>query len=370
VNAGVRVLVQRQPVDESFVTQLVDEECAVLGDAATVSWLDDETNLVAAIGGLRADEPAVVVPAPGTPDLGDLPVALPGPSIRVDIDLRDDPDRTACLRRHIQGRGVDGIRWALRTLHHLARRPVHVVPYGTDPDQFGELRLADLSGRPQPVVVVLHGGFWRSRWQEDLMDALCVDLAERGLASWNVEYRRPDRHQWSDTVCDVRAAIEHVRELAIEYPVDPHRIALVGHSAGGQLAVQAAAGLVTAADQPRPALVVQLAGLVDLEGTHRRDLGNGAVPTALGGTPEEVPGVYEKSSPLSRLPVGARQLVVIGRSDSPDLREMSRRYVTASAAAGDDATLVEDDGDHFSVIDPTSPLWARTAEALHETLSL
>jgi acetyl esterase/lipase len=369
VNQAVRVLVQRQPVDEAFVTELVDEEAAVLGSAATVSWLDDQTDLVAAIAGLRAGEPALVVPAPGTPDLCDLPVVLPGPSIRVDIGLRDDPDLTTSLRRHIQGRGVDGIRWALRTLHHLARRPVHVVPYGTDPDQFGELRLAHPSGRPQPVVVVLHGGFWRSRWQVDLMDALCVDLAERGMASWNVEYRRPDRNRWSDTISDVRAGIAHVRQLATEYPIDPHRIALVGHSAGGQLAVQAAAGLVTEAGQPQPALVVQLAGLVDLEETHRRDLGNGAVPAALGGTPEEVPDAYEQGSPLSCLPVGARQLVVIGRSDSPDLREMSRRYVAASTAGGDDISLVEDDGDHFSVIDPTSRLWVRTAEALHEALS-
>jgi acetyl esterase/lipase len=263
---------------------------------------------------------------------------------------------------------VDGIRWALRTLHHLARRPVHVVPYGADRDQFGELRLAEPSGQAQPVVVVLHGGFWRSRWQVDLMDALCVDLAERGMASWNLEYRRPDRSRWSDTVSDVRAGIEHVRELATRYPVDPARIALVGHSAGGQLAVQAAAALVAAAAQPRPALVVQLAGLVDLEGTHRRDLGNGAVPAALGGTPEEVPDAYEHASPLSLLPVGASQLVVVGRSDSPDLREMSRRYVTASAAAGDDISLVEEDGDHFTVIEPTSRLWARTAEALHDAL--
>jgi acetyl esterase/lipase len=364
----VRVLVQRQPVDEAFLTELVHEESALLGSSATVTWLDGETDLGDATASTEAGESLVIVPAPGAPDLMDLGVQMRCPTVRVDIRLRDRADRTASLRRHIQGRGVDGVRWALRTLHHLSGRPVHVEPYGTGPDQFGELRLADRQDGRQPVVVVLHGGFWRSRWQVDLMDALCLDLAERGMASWNVEYRRPDLNRWADTVSDVRAGVEHVVELATRYPLDPHRIALVGHSAGGQLAVQAAADLATTAARLHPALVVQLAGLVDLEETHRRDLGNGAVPAALGGTPEEVPATYAQGSPLSRLPVGARQLVVIGRSDSPDLREMNRRYVTASAAAGDDITLLEDDGDHFSVIDPTSGLWMQTAEALHQAL--
>jgi pimeloyl-ACP methyl ester carboxylesterase len=113
----------------------------------------------------------------------------------------------------------------------------------------------------------------------------------------------------------------------------------------------------------RPTLVVQLAGLVDLLETHRRDLGNGAVPAALGGTPEQLPQRYAAASPIERVPIGVPQLVVIGRSDSPDLREMSRRYVRAAAAGGDEVELIEDDGDHFTVIDPGSRIWQRTVEA-------
>lgn len=100
------------------------------------------------------------------------------------------------------------------------------------------------------MTVVLHGGFWRSRWQLDLMDALSVDLAQRGVASWNVEYRRPDRYDWVATVADVTAAVAHVRRLADGFPVDPARVALVGHSAGGP-AVQVAADA-----DVRPSLVV------------------------------------------------------------------------------------------------------------------
>jgi acetyl esterase/lipase len=248
----------------------------------------------------------------------------------------------------------------------MRRRPVHREAYGDRREQFGELRLPDGDG-PHPVVAVLHGGFWRSCWQLDLMDALCLDLAERGFAAWNVEYRRPDRHGWRAAVQDVRHSLDHLHDLAGRWPLDLGRVAVLGHSAGGSMAVQLAADAL-AARVPDVRLVVQLAGLVDLVGTHRRDIGNGAVVTALGGTPEERPQVYAQASPLERVPVGVRQAVVVGRSESPDLREMSRRYVRAARAAGDDVTLIEDDGDHFTVIDPTSAIWRRTAALLAASL--
>jgi acetyl esterase/lipase len=133
------------------------------------------------------------------------------------------------------------------------------------------------------------------------------------------------------------------------------------------MAVQLA-GDAVAARVPHVRLVVQLAGLVDLVGTHRRDIGNGAVVTALGGTPEERPQAYAQASPLERLPVGVPQAVVVGTAESPDLREMSRRYVRAARAAGDDVALVEADGDHFTVIDPASAIWQRTADLLARSL--
>lgn len=361
---SVHVVVQRQPVDEEFLTELALEESRSLGVSAEVTWVDDLADLASAAQAVSgAGHLVVVVPAPGGPDLTAVPPECRPSTVRLDLVLRE-ADRTPGLLRHLQGRGVDGIRWALRFVHHRTRRPVHTFSYGPDPEQLGELRLAD-GDEAQPVAVLLHGGFWRSRWQLDLMDALAVDLAERGVASWNVEYRRPDACRWSDTVDDVRSGIRHVHELAERLPLDPSRLALVGHSAGGQLAAQAAREL---AARRSPRLVVQLAGLVDLVETHHRDLGNGAVPSALGGTPEDVPATYDEASPMSRPAVGSKQLVVVGRSDSPDLREMSRRYVAVAQAAGESATLLEGEGDHFTVIDPSSWLWTRTATALQEEL--
>lgn len=364
----VRVLAQRQPVDEALFEQFVQAESEVLGLPVDLTWVDDLAGVAdAARAATAREEPLIVVTAAGTADLSELAVAGAPWTVRVDLSLCET-DASPGLLWHIQGRGVDGVRWALRRLHHRSRWLSHQVTYGPHPDQYGALRLAN-KDTLQPVVVLLHGGFWRSRWQLDLMDALAVDVAERGLASWNVEYRPPDRYGWASTVADVQAAVNHVRQLADRFPIDPSRVALVGHSAGGQLAVQVAADTIGDPGAVHPALVVQLAGLVDLIETHRRDLGNGAVPSALGGTPEQLPDVYAQASPMLRVPAGVRQLVVVGRSDSPDLREMSRRYVAAAGAGGDSVELLEEDGDHFTVIDPASAIWAATAEAIAATLT-
>jgi acetyl esterase/lipase len=362
----VKILAQRQPVDEALFDEFAAAEADTLGLTVDVQWVDDLSGVLdAARAALRERLPLVVVPAPGTPDLAELPAEVAPWTVRVDLSLVRT-DTSPGLLTHIQGRGIDGVRWALRTIHHRSRWASHTIGYGNQRDQYGVLRLPERREERAPVVVVLHGGFWRSRWQLDLMDALSVDLAERGLASWNVEYRPPDRFGWAATVADVTAAVAQVARLAEEFPLDPTRVALVGHSAGGQLAVQVAAD---AGGENRPALVVQLAGLVDLLETHRRDLGNGAVPTALGGTPDEIPDVYAQASPLQRVPLGVPQLVVVGRSDSPDLREMSRRYVATAEASGDEVELIEDDGDHFTVIDPTSRIWGRTVEAIAAAVS-
>jgi acetyl esterase/lipase len=238
------------------------------------------------------------------------------------------------------------------------------VRYGDHPEQVAHLRLPAAGASSVPVVVLLHGGFWRAKWALDLMDALAIDLARRGYASWNVEYRRANEHDWPAMAGDVEAAVAHLSEVG-RPELDLRRIVLVGHSAGGQLAVQATAGLATRADAPRPALVVQLAGVADVEEAWRRDLGDGAVRDALGGRPPDGPEPWTMS-PMELQPLGVPQLVVIGASDSADLREMGRRYAAAARAAGDQVDLAEEPGDHFDLIDPRSAAWSRTVELIEQ----
>ncbi|NIR35894.1 MAG: alpha/beta hydrolase, partial [Actinobacteria bacterium] len=113
--------------------------------------------------------------------------------------------------------------------------------YGPLPDQVADLRLPDGPG-PHPVAVVLHGGFWRDVWTRDLMDGIAVDLTRRGWATWNIEYRRVGSGGgFPETLEDVAAAIDHLDGLAGDRSLDVATVVTVGHSAGGHLALWAAA---------------------------------------------------------------------------------------------------------------------------------
>jgi acetyl esterase/lipase len=232
--------------------------------------------------------------------------------------------------------------------------------YGSHPEQFGQLYVSSVGSAPAPVAVLLHGGFWRSRWRLDLMDPLAADLAQRGIASWNVEYRRADRHGWDATTADVDAAVRYMNNLARRFPVDLTGLILIGHSAGGQLAVRVAADLCARAADVRPAVVVTLAGILDLTEAQHRDLGDGAVAAALGGSPAELPAVYAAASPVQRLPLGIAQIIVTAQDDSPDINDLSYRYIAAAHTAGDNVTAIQGAGDHFTLIDPASRVWTDT----------
>ncbi|NAZ76714.1 alpha/beta hydrolase fold domain-containing protein, partial [Kineococcus sp. T13] len=293
--------------------------------------------------------------------------------VRVDVDARAH-DPSAAVRRHVRSRGLGGLRFGVDAWHHHRTRPAAATSYGPHPDQRLELRLPpggdDGAGTgPFPVAVLVHGGYWRSRWASDLMDAAAVDLADRGWAAVNVEYRRPDEHDWDATTADVAAALQALAGL--HAPLDLERVVLLGHSAGGQLVVRLAADLAagpttepTTAGLVRPALTVSLAGCLDLEAIHERHLSEGAVALALGGSPAQLPHVYAASSPLRRLPLRSPVAVVCCRGDDPDLLDASRRYAAAARAAGDDVAVLEEDGDHSSVVDPRSRVWERTLELL------
>jgi acetyl esterase/lipase len=209
--------------------------------------------------------------------------------------------------------------------------------YGDDPSQVAD-RFGP-EGEPAGVVVVLHGGFWRDRYDRHLMDALCGDLASRGFAAWNVEYRRlGSGGGWPATGDDVRTAIETL--------VGPGAVA-IGHSAGGQLALWAAAeGLVRSA--------VGQAGVSDLREARRLRLSDGVVDELLGDAAD-----LGAASPAERLPLGVRQLLVHGEADAIVPVAMSRDYARAARAAGDQVELVELPGvGHFEHLDPASQAWA------------
>jgi acetyl esterase/lipase len=237
------------------------------------------------------------------------------------------------------------------------------IPYGSEKQQFGELRLPAGVG-PHPVAVVIHGGFWKAAYDLDLMTSLSSAITLAGVATWNIEYRRVGETGggWPGTFRDVSAATNHLRVVARTHPLDLARIATIGHSAGGHLALWLAArpriwktDPLFEADPLRVAAAVSLAGVPDLARAFRDGVGRGAVGALMGGSPGDVADRYLSCSPVELLPLAMTQILVHGESDDIVPFDLSYDYAGRAKAAGDDARLVRLPGvGHFEVIDPAT----------------
>lgn len=265
----------------------------------------------------------------------------------------------------IWGRGVDGICWAIRHLVWTAASTPEHISYGAHPDQMGDLRIPAGPG-PHPVALLLHGGGWRSHWARDLMDGIAVDLTGRGFATWNAEYRRVGvtGGGWPQTFEDVGAATDALDELARTRPLDLDRVVAIGHSAGGHLALWAAArpkfaeGAVGCRPRVRVSAVVSIAGVCDLVEAAEAGISRGAVVELLGGTPIAVSDRYAATSPVAFLPIGVPQLLAHGEADDRVPVDMSASYHKAARGKGDLAEFVVlERADHFAVIDPGTHAW-------------
>lgn len=256
----------------------------------------------------------------------------------------------------------------------VAAPPARRIAYGDHPDQVGDLHLPAGEGN-RPVVILIHGGFWRLPWDRTLMTPLARDLAARGFAAWNVEYRRVGQEGggWPGTLEDVAAAADAVAGLD---GLDASRVVTVGHSAGGHLALWLAARHRIAVGQPgagprvRPSAAVSQAGIADLVRGAAAGLGDGACVALLGGTPCEVPERYAAASPAAMLPLGIPQLLVHGALDVDVPPAQSRAYAEVARAAGDTAELVELPGaSHLDLIDPGRAGWAAVGNWLMQRVS-
>ena len=256
------------------------------------------------------------------------------------------------------------------------------LSYGPLPEQVADLRLPAATGRPAPLVVVVHGGFWRDEWDRAHAGPQSDGLAAAGYVVATVEYRRVGGSGgWPATLDDVALLGDTLPGLvadAVGDLVDRAQTVLVGHSAGGHLVAWSAARHRLPVDSPwhretaLPVGVVSLAGVLDLGLSERLGLGGHAARALLGGSPDEQPDRYAAADPAGLLPTGVRTVLVHGTLDEDVPVEVSRSFRAVAAAAGDDVTLHELAGvDHMSLVDPTSPAWpavlaavAAVAEAL------
>jgi acetyl esterase/lipase len=245
------------------------------------------------------------------------------------------------------------------------------VAYGSDQNQFMELRFPVNSSVTKkdsslfPALINIHGGFWRARYNLDHAGHLCAALTRQGLVTANLEYRRVGNEggAWPGTFADIRSAYGFLLQNANEYRIDPRRVVVIGHSAGGQLA------LCLAAHEPSVTRVVSLAGVVDLERAYQLHLSSDAVVEFLRGTPREVPDHYREADPMQLSLLQARQWLIHGSDDDIVPPEFSRDYVAAkrkqTGKEKEDANLLEIPGaGHFDLIDPRTSAWKRVEETV------
>jgi acetyl esterase/lipase len=259
-------------------------------------------------------------------------------------------------------------------------QPTVVVHYGSDSLQFGELRLPPGQG-PFPVAVVIHGGCWRAEIANLRNSAAVASaLPPEGIATWNIEYRRLGNRGggWPGTFADVGAAIDYLRVLASQYPLDLARVVLVGHSAGAHLAVWAAGRPRLSAASPirgaNPLTVraaVAVDGPMDLAPWVGRDAqvcGQPVIAPLMGGPPTDQQDHYREGSPAEMLPLGVPVYLVFAKLLSPTEAEA---YQARARSAGDSVTLVPvQNSNHFQVMAPAQPAWLPVRKAIRAAAGL
>jgi acetyl esterase/lipase len=248
----------------------------------------------------------------------------------------------------------------------------HRIAYGDAESQFGHLYEPVTAGDRVPLVVLIHGGFFSTRFALTIETAIARLLAQRGAAVWNIEYRRVEEAGggWPGTGADVVAAMRALddavpavlpADLADRLAVDD--VAVVGHSAGGLLAVWASAAVAGRTRRTRITRVVAQSAVLDLTDPRAR---NRPTPRNLMGRHyDEIPERYAQASPILAPVFDARVVAIHAGDDAAVPVESSRRYVEAVSARGQSAELVVVPGEgHDAFVDPRSACTRQTLRSL------
>lgn len=299
--------------------------------------------------------------------LGDL-----GHHQRID---QTEPGRR--IIRTVYGRRERGIFWAMHFLVHCRDYPYQTIAYGRLDSQIGDLMLPAGRG-PFPVVMLIHGGFWRDGYYRDSTHGIAADLAKRGIAAWNIEYRRvgpsgggfPESHQ------DALDALNFLNTLAESYPLDLQKVGIAGHSAGGYLATWAGsipAGLL-AEIMPAPRVPVRLAmsmaGVTDLDEAYKDGGGEQAAAHFLKEAAER-PALRRDLSVgyLSYAP-GTQLVIVHGLEDNYIPVAMSEHTCRVRQERGVPCELILYPATgHNEFVDPTTEAWRKVAHRIEGMLT-
>ncbi|WMW49320.1 alpha/beta hydrolase [Bacillus paralicheniformis] len=242
------------------------------------------------------------------------------------------------------------------------------ISYGKHHSQYGVLRVPERK-KPCPVVVLIHGGFWQSKYDLEENNLIAEDLTSRGHATWNIEYRRVGEEGggWKGTFNDVIDAINHLSQVKESYHLDLSNVIVMGHSAGAHLALWLASRTETKSDQMFNKLlvsikkVISLAGVTDLKKMwefHEEKGMKSHVSALMGGSPQEVAERYKVVSPIELLPIKTDHVLIHGVKDRHVPIKLSKDYYFKATEQGSNVRLIVlPYVEHFKIIDPTSTAW-------------
>jgi acetyl esterase/lipase len=239
----------------------------------------------------------------------------------------------------------------------------HRIAYGKAAPQFAELRLPRGAG-PHPVVVLIHGGCWLNAYGLDHVDGIAESMRQRGLAVYSIEYRRvgDEGAGLPGTFRDVRAAFDTLQALAPRHALNLSRVVLMGHSAGGHLALW-----LGSEPGVRVRGIVALAAVTDLAAFATPTGCGSAVLRLMGGAPSERRAEYTSASPLSRRGPAEGTSVVLIRAEADRIVPASQADAYAERFPRTGVLRVP--GGHFDLVAPWTEAWAAALRALDEMLS-
>ncbi len=252
-----------------------------------------------------------------------------------------------------------------------------VIPYGADTSQYGVLRVPQSAG-PHPVVALLHGGCWLNQFDREYFEHWSQWFNAHGYATWNIEYRRlgDTGGGWPGTFADVGLALDYLHQLAKPYQLDLSALRVVGHSAGGHLALWAATRDQLPVDSELASAapiairqVIGLAAIADLETYRIGPAGSchSSVDALLEGDPQTQPERYQLTSPQRRLPIAADMVLIQGDADTIVSPQSCAAFATEAQAAGSSVRcLLLPGAGHFDTGVPTPASAAAMRDALRQ----
>jgi 3-dehydroquinate dehydratase-2 len=282
--------------------------------------------------------------------LGDAVAAISIPVVEVHISniLEREPWRRQSVIEgvhRIYGRGIHGYRWALRHLLNRSAAPSERLPYGRLPDQVGDLRMVEGASH---LVALLHGGLWRHEWTADTTESLATDLWRRGIASFNLEYRRLGLGGgWPESFADVAAGVRKIPELT---GFSAEQVVLMGHSAGATMALWT----------EHQGLTIALAPFCDLVSARAQGMAGDTFMRLL---PDPLPGP-SAYSPAHRLPRSGRAVVIASPFDRLVPIDQIRGYAESALRHQTAIELLESEDRHFDMLEPSSVSWGLAIDVL------